>query len=321
MNFRIVIVICILIASVVSVAILLWIDDEHSILTEEFQAAKRKLRPRCSEQEFKEFMQFLKSYQGGYVRKKNGKIVSGEYLNKERAELKEIFLNQMIKNPNLTSEQKEEFRAFLRSIGVRGVEKRPSYETRDQQLRNNKKDENARKRKEVGNMGEQRVRTVLEPMSALQYAIINGPALRFDGETKEFDHIVIGKSGIFVIETKAYGMTDGKSGAAELIINSDDKWTLLKNNSKKDISSPTQQLMIEKDLLQNIISGPQKVHPILLLCNEEIVVQKNIKLPYAIVGINELVHYIYQYKDQDKDQISESEKLQMLQEIDRSRVN
>lgn len=37
------------------------------------------------------------------------------------------------------------------------------------------------------------------------YAVINGPALKYGGQVKEFDHIVVGKTGVFCIETKAFG--------------------------------------------------------------------------------------------------------------------
>jgi len=317
MTLGMIIAICIVIASIVSWICVIWLKDDQWISTEEFQEAKKKLRPRFTEQEFREFMQFLYSYQGGYVRRQSGKIVTREYLGKEKGDLKGIFFNLVIPNPNITSAQKEEFRTFMRAVGVSGVEKRPSYETRDQKLKNNKKDENERKRKSVGNIGEYQVRKVLAPMSAIGYAVINGPALRFGDETREFDHLVIGKNGIFVIETKAYGMTDGKPGKADLIINSTENWIISKKHYRKEIPCPTEQIVAENRLLQKIVSCPVTIHPILLLCNVELDVKKSVKLPYAIVGINELVHYIVKFEDE----LTESDKLQLLTDIDQSRIN
>ena len=105
--------------------------EDKWVSKEKFQREKKKLHPHFSEEEFRRFCAFLKSYQGGYVRRKSGKIVYQDFLNKEKGDLKGIFFNLVIANPNITVAQKEEFRHFLISIGVTGVDERPEYETRD----------------------------------------------------------------------------------------------------------------------------------------------------------------------------------------------
>ena len=144
-------------------------------------------------------------------KKKIGENSLSGFLNKEKGDLKGIFFNLVIANPNITVAQKEEFRHFLISIGVKGVDERPEYETRDSKLKNRKTDEDDYWRKEVGNTGEQIVRDELKKLDQKNYAVINGPALKYGGQVKEFDHIVVGKTGVFCIETKAFGMTDGKT--------------------------------------------------------------------------------------------------------------
>ena len=144
--------------------------EDKWVSRERFQREKEKMHPYFSEEEFRRFFAFLKSYQGGYVRRRSGKIVYQDFLNKEKGDLKGIFFNLVIANPNITVAQKEEFRHFLISIGVTGVDERPGYETRD--------------------TGEQIVRDELKKLDQKNYAVINGPALKYGGQVKEFDHIV-----------------------------------------------------------------------------------------------------------------------------------
>lgn len=100
--------------------------EDKWVSKEKFQREKKKLHPHFSEEEFHRFCAFLKSYQGGYVRRRSGKIVYQDFLNKEKGDLKGIFFNLVIANPNITVAQKEEFRRFLISIGVKGVDERPN---------------------------------------------------------------------------------------------------------------------------------------------------------------------------------------------------
>lgn len=288
------------------------------VSTEEFQRQKLKMKPFCSEEEFFSFMKFLKTYQGGYIRRRSGRIVSQEYLGKEKGDLKGIYFNIIVPNPNLTSAQKEEFRTFLLSVGVNGVEFRPSYETRDSRLKNRKTDEQEYLRKEVGNKGEQAVREVLEELDNSVYDVINGPVLRYQENVKEYDHIVIGKNGVFLIETKAFGMSSGNPSKAALFIDDGDKWILRKNKVNRELVSPTQQIFAEKEQLEHIIDdGFIVVHPILVLSNTELFVKQNIDLPYDVVRVDELNKFIYSYKDS----LVEMDLLSILQKIDNSRIN
>ncbi|MGN0395510.1 MAG: hypothetical protein ACI4EF_09110 [Coprococcus sp.] len=79
--------------------------------------------------ELQNFLVFLKKYQGGYVRRKSDQIVYQDFLGKEKGDLKGIFFNIVVPNPNISTKEKEEFR-YLKGIGVNGIDKRPDYETR-----------------------------------------------------------------------------------------------------------------------------------------------------------------------------------------------
>ena len=286
------------------------------VSTDDFEKEKKKLRPNCSDMELQNFLVFLKKYQGGYVRRKSGQIVYQDFLGKEKGDLKGIFFNIVVPNPNISTKEKEEFRRYLKEIGVNGIDKRPNYETRDSKLRNNKKDEEYIRK---GNIGEQIVRNALKRLEELGYSVINGPVLKYDGVSKEYDHIVIGDNGVFCIETKAFGLSGGKACKASLFIDPNDKWIIRKNGMNRDLESPTQQVVDEKKLLEKIInlSCFLEVHPILVLCNTELYIKNNIELPYDVVRIDALIECIQNCKDS----ITESDRLCVLSDIDRNRIN
>ena len=68
--------------------------EDKWVSKEKFQREKKKLHPHFSEEEFRRFCAFLKSYQGGYVRRRSGKIVYQDFLNKEKIDL--IILDIML---------------------------------------------------------------------------------------------------------------------------------------------------------------------------------------------------------------------------------
>lgn len=285
--------------------------------TDEFSIKKKKMKPFCSKKEFDEFFNFLQTYEGGYIRRKKGEIIFRDYSGEEKGILKGIFFNVVANNPNITSGDKERFRYFLQSIGIFGVAERPEYETRDSKLKNKKTDIDEYKRKEVGNIGEKLVRNILNDLNPEKYMVLNGPVLKKDGVVKEFDHIVLGHNGCFVIETKAFGMSDGRPCKSCLFIDKGDKWIIRKNKNNRDLESPTAQIKEEKQILEIIIDLPINIHPILVLSNSELFVKQNIKLDYDVVVVDKLQEFIENYDDR----LLENDKLMILQSIDQARIN
>ena len=289
-----------------------WVD------TEEFEKRKAALKLHCSEEEFTEFFDFLQKYEGGYIRRKNGEIVQHEYLNREKGDLKGIFFNIIMPNPNLHSYRKEEFRKFIRSIGVTGVDARPNYETRDNSLRNRETDPESFQRKEVGNIGEKLVRKTLEELEQNGYSVINGAKLRFGDKVKEYDHIVVSLHGVFIIETKAFGMTDGKAVKCGVFIDPDDHWILRKKQTNKELQSPTEQIITAVQHLSDILQNSMfPVHGIVALSNENAFIKQNVDLPYQVVRIDALTDAIRGTHDH----LTETDIRTVLHAIDESRVN
>ena len=241
-----------------------------------------------------------------------------EYLNKEKGDLKGIFYNLVIPNPNIDVALKEKYRRFMISAGVNGVDARPDYETRDSRLRNNEKDKDDFERKEVGNKGESIVRDVLARLDKNDYFVINGPVLKVNDTVKEFDHIVVGRNGIFCIETKAFGMSEGKASKGVLAIESDDRWILNRGNYRKELESPTLQLKAEKELLDGIVEEFMvDVRPVLVLSNTGLVIKKHSDTPYAVVKVDELEGYILS----NTDTVYDNDRMFILKAINDMRVN
>jgi len=286
---------------------------------EDFQREKNQLRPYCSESDFKRFMSFLNRYEGGYIRENRNGTIYRDYLGQEKGDLKGLFFNVIAPNPNLHTNQKEEFRRFAISKGVTGLDDRPDYETRDSALKNRETDADSFERKKVGNIGEQLIRDILSELKNEGFSVINGAKLRSGGITKEFDHIVIGSNGIFVLETKAFGMTAGSASKASLFIDPGDKWILRKNQINHDIESPTEQIMAETEHLSGILRPVSlyTIHPMAVLSNTGLFIKQNIPLDYQVVRADSLTDTIREYHDH----LTGSDIRLIIHTIDESRVN
>ena len=283
------------------------------ISREDFEKEKRKMQTQFSELEFDNFFYFLKNYGGGY-----GKIVYQDYLPREKGDLKGIFYRLVVSNHNINSAKKEEFRKYLISIGVTGVENRPEYETRAAKLVNRETEEQNYIRKEVGNLGEKLARAELSKLIPLGYKVINGPRLKWNKKVHEYDHIVIGDNGVFCVETKAFGMTDGKETVTKLLISSSDQWTIKKGEKIRQVKSPTSQILAEKLHLEEILLKKFiPVNAVLLLCNGKLTVDQEEELLYPVIKIDGIVEYIHNFKGH----ITETDKEYILRAIDGSREN
>ncbi len=283
---------------------------------EEFQKWKYKMKPFCYEKELDGFMAFLKSYGGGYVRRNRGKIVAQDFLGKEKGDLKGIFFQVVLPNPNISVLKKEEFRNYLISIGVYGLENKPDYEASTELVSGLAEED--QKRKAVGERGEHIVQVILGKLNPRNYLVIHGAVLRYERTTKEFDHIVICREGVFMIETKAFALTDGKTGRAKLLIEEGDRWIVQKHGRDREVKSPTDQIKQQQELLERIIrSCPVAVHPVLALSNTEITLEQNMKLPYHVIRADNLTDFITGMDDR----ISVSDQMLIQQDIEKAKRN
>ncbi len=284
------------------------------VSTEDFERRANQLSRRCGEEELGAFLDFLREYGGGYVRREHGKIVKQEFLGREKGALKGIFFHVIVPDPNLTISKKEEFRQYLRTVGVTGIERRPDYAERDSALRNPEQDSC----KEVGNKGEEIVRGALLLLRLYNYKLINGAKLLTDGTVREFDHIVIGNGGVFLIETKAFGMTNGKAAEGVLKIGKDDSWTLNRGGRIRALDSPTEQIVTGTEHLRKIIrSCPAEIHAIAALSNTGLQIVQEGSLPYAVVRADQLTQAILA----SKDRLTDTDVNLIACDIDAARIN
>lgn len=282
---------------------------------DEFVKWKYRLKPYCYEKEADNFLAFLKSYKGGFVRRNRGKIIARSFLGREKGDLKGIFYHVIVPNPNIPEVKKEEFRKYFMSVGVYGLEERPDYASCTEL---SALDEENLKRKAVGNRGEHIVQVILAKLDPRNYYVINGAVLRHDRTTKEYDHIVVCREGIFMIETKAFALTDGKTGRATLRIDEGDHWIVIKNGREREVKSPTEQIKMQKKLLERIIhSCPAPIHPVLALSNTEISIEQNLELHYKVVRADALTEVIAG----ENDRLSASDLKLIRQDIGKAQLN
>lgn len=295
--------------------------NNNELTPEDFEHYKKGMHQNCSNEAFQEFFAFLKHYPGGYYRRRNGEVVFRDYTGREKGDLKGIFFNVIFSNPNISVEDKEEFRMFMLSKGVNGVNARPDYETRDSKLINRKDTEDEFERKEVGNKGEEAVRSFLNRLELKGYLVINGPVLEYNDKKVEYDHIVIGNNGVFSLETKAFGSSKNGNDRASLFIDKGDKWILRKNGNNRELKSPTEQILSERDHLKDILHSAKEkidVKPILVLSNKDLFLKNNIQLEYEVVSVNNLQETI---ENAMVNRIVDEEKHLIAQIIDDHRIN
>lgn len=135
-----------------------------------------------------------------------------------------------------------------------------------------KKDKNSIK----GEIGERLVKNELSKLSS-KYRIINDVILETNRGTSQIDHIVIGKKGIYVIETKNFsGVIYGK--------NEDVYWVQILGNQRNKFYNPMKQNFGHIKAIKQILNFSEELNyfSLVVFCNK-------IKLR----GVNETKNVIY----------------------------
>ncbi len=302
-----------------------------------FLQMKKHISSKCTPETLKEFSDFIfRKYHGSMIiyaddfdpENPDPYKQNTVYTHRELSDLKGIFLHVIAKSKYISVIQKEEFRRGLINIGVTGIDERPNYELRDGKLKMDKSLNNDEfKRKKVGNDGEQKIRDILEPMKKKNYKIINGLKLINKGERIEIDHLVISHSGVYVFETKAFGISeDGKNQVCRLEIKKDGEWLLHKKTKKnfwynRGISNPSDQMIRQKkffnDLFGEMRNKRINLKCALVLANSEITVDQKEQLPFDIVKVSDLEEYL-----QNRDYTMSDDHIKLiLMRIDNHRIN
>lgn len=149
--------------------------------------------------------------------------------------------------------------------------------------------------KESGEEGEANVRYHLKWLDG--YKVLNNVRLPNPLEPQEFDHIVIGKNGVFHLETKNHG---GKYGA-KIVINKDGDWTIIQNGYSKGMKNPLFQVRRHERVIREFLDKefPQiniPIKEIVVLSNENTILEGQENSPITVLKFERLNDFIVNYK-------------------------
>lgn len=261
-----------------------------------FEEWKMRISSGVDEKTLLDYMEFLRLYPGSRVRHRGRKKVIYSYTGKELGTLKGMFLNVIVPTPRLYTTSKEQFREFLINLGVSGLSERPNYEERSGKLRVDRHlSETDRRIKAAGNIGEKAVRDALEKLPP-EYKSVSGIYLEIEGSLRlELDHVVIGPTGMFILETKAFGITpEGVNNRLVLFINKDGDWSKTEHGRRVPLNSPEEQITRQQQIMQDFFR-PINITPrvILVLANRKAALGRiERRPPFVISRLEDLPNYI-----------------------------
>lgn len=157
-----------------------------------------------------------------------------------------------------------------------------------------------------GEDGENRVMYALKWLPS-DYKVIRNIKLNSTIETQEFDNIIIGKNGIFHIETKNFG---GENGC-KIKINEQGDWVRIDNDNETGVENPSFQLLRHDKVLKENINkyfGKDRfpIEGVIVLSNPKTILEGAENSDEKVIKAERLVNYITR---------SESEKVLTEEEI------
>lgn len=278
-----------------------WVD------TEMFDKQLERAGEGCTEVGLTSFINFLRVYEGEFIKREKGKIVYEAYSDREKEALRSFFENSVIPSGYASVKTKEMFRNIIISRGVTGIEERPDYEGREHKVtisgiaaRSIAADAVKAKRN-VLDATDEKIKNILEnDLDSKKYYILN-KAQFTDGEnTTKYDFFVVGENGAFAFETgvleELAGFMDTKRTV--LTIEEGDVWQLVKGEEEKTMTSPTEQLLRQQNFLDKLVGDLGVViHPVLVLPDGNLSIVKREDLPYDVISSRNIVSFIKNYKD------------------------
>lgn len=135
----------------------------------------------------------------------------------------------------------------------------------------------------------------------------------FTDESQEYDHIVIGKQGVFVIETKYYSGT--------LIIDSNGNWVRIKKDGVHvGERNPFQQMDRHIKLLKSFLQEDVPINGLICMAHPEIIIEGVENSSVPLVKSDLLVKYIENYPAGSDKVLSDFEMRKCLSLIEAHRV-
>lgn len=110
----------------------------------------------------------------------------------------------------------------------------------------------------------------------------------FNNETQEYDHLVVGKQGVFLIETKNY--------AGKLIVDKNGNWIRIRNDgSEEGERNPIQQLRRHEKLLRSIVGKDITIISLICMAHPKMIIEGVENCAAPIIKSDLLTDFIENY--------------------------
>lgn len=110
----------------------------------------------------------------------------------------------------------------------------------------------------------------------------------FIDESQEYDHIIVGKQGVFNIETKNF--------AGKLIVDVNGNWIRVRDNQMEGERNPIQQVRRHEKLLRSIIGSDIPIINIICMAHPKLIIEGVENCSVPIIKSDLLVEFIETYK-------------------------
>lgn len=110
----------------------------------------------------------------------------------------------------------------------------------------------------------------------------------FIDEPQEYDHIIVGKQGVFNIETKNF--------AGKLIVDVNGNWIRVRDNQMEGERNPIQQVRRHEKLLRSIIGSDIPIINIICMAHPKLIIEGVENCSVPIIKSDLLVEFIETYK-------------------------
>lgn len=121
------------------------------------------------------------------------------------------------------------------------------------------------------------------------YKVFNSFYLKCESYYQEIDHLVIGKNGVFHIETKAH--------KGDITINTDGSWTRIIHDKFEKLDNPASQIDMHGLIINKILGNKYIVNNIIAMASDinDVHVSNKANCKYPIVHYKDLQSYILEF--------------------------
>lgn len=145
---------------------------------------------------------------------------------------------------------------------------------------------------EAGKNGEDIVSHELDFLSKSEYIVYNNINLYSNGRSQQIDHLVLGRNGIFSIETKNL--------TGKILIDIDKTWCQTKKVGSTcttyRVENPTGQALRHETIIREILNDKYKITNLIVMANKKVTLQGADRNPVKII-MSDMIHsHIKNYK-------------------------